>query len=74
MKKVVDMVKDLLKEKAIVEEKEKRQRLMENKRRIGQFVKQKVDEKFQQLWMDGYACQAIFRYAVTKPMKISTFL
>uniref|UniRef100_A0A6M2DQ44 non-specific serine/threonine protein kinase n=1 Tax=Xenopsylla cheopis TaxID=163159 RepID=A0A6M2DQ44_XENCH len=59
--KCVDVVKKLLKEKSNIEKKEARQRCMQNRLRLGQFVTQRVGATFQENWTDGYAFQELQR-------------
>lgn len=60
--KCIDVVKKLLKEKSNIEKKEARQRCMQNRLRLGQFVTQRVGAQFQENWTDGYAFQELSRY------------
>ncbi|XP_037085167.1 LOW QUALITY PROTEIN: serine/threonine-protein kinase tousled-like 2, partial [Pollicipes pollicipes] len=57
--KCVDMVKKLLIEKSKIEKKECRQKCMQNRLRLGQFVTQRVGASFQENWTDGYAFQEL---------------
>lgn len=57
------MVKKLLNEKSTIEKKEARQRCMQNRLRLGQFVTQRVGATFQENWTDGYAFQELTRYS-----------
>jgi len=59
--KCIDVVKSLLKEKSNIEKKEARQRCMQNRLRLGQFVTQRVGATFQENWTDGYAFQELAR-------------
>ena len=59
--KCIDVVKKLLKEKSNIEKKEARQRCMQNRLRLGQFVTQRVGAQFQENWTDGYAFQKLSR-------------
>ncbi|XP_073970562.1 tousled-like kinase isoform X2 [Rhodnius prolixus] len=59
--KCIDVVKKLLKEKSNIEKKEARQRCMQNRLRLGQFVTQRVGATFQENWTDGYAFQELSR-------------
>ncbi|XP_044734702.1 serine/threonine-protein kinase tousled-like 2 isoform X3 [Chrysoperla carnea] len=59
--KCIDVVKKLLKEKSNIEKKEARQRCMQNRLRLGQFVTQRVGATFQENWTDGYAFQELAR-------------
>lgn len=61
--KCIDVVKKLLKEKSNIEKKEARQKCMQNRLRLGQFVTQRVGATFQENWTDGYAFQELARYA-----------
>lgn len=61
MNKCIDVVKKLLKEKSNIEKKEARQRCMQNRLRLGQFVTQRVGATFQENWTDGYAFQELAR-------------
>jgi tousled-like kinase len=62
--KCIDVVKKLLKEKSNIEKKEARQRCMQNRLRLGQFVTQRVGATFQENWTDGYAFQELSRYVL----------
>lgn len=55
------VVKKLLTEKSTVEKKEARQRCMQNRLKLGQFVTQRVGATFQENWTDGYAFQELTR-------------
>nr|CAD7457967.1 unnamed protein product [Timema tahoe] len=57
--KCIDVVKKLLKEKSNIEKKEARQKCMQNRLRLGQFVTQRVGATFQENWTDGYAFQEL---------------
>lgn len=46
-------------EKSNIEKKEARQKCMQNRLRLGQFVTQRVGATFQENWQDGYAFQEI---------------
>ncbi|KAF4520963.1 hypothetical protein B566_EDAN011599 [Ephemera danica] len=59
--KCIDVVKKLLKEKSSIEKKEARQKCMQNRLRLGQFVTQRVGATFQENWTDGYAFQELAR-------------
>lgn len=59
--KCIDVVKKLLIEKSNIEKKEARQRCMQNRLRLGQFVTQRVGAQFQENWTDGYAFQELSR-------------
>ncbi|CAH2251072.1 jg11802 [Pararge aegeria aegeria] len=59
--KCIDVVKKLLNEKSTIEKKEARQRCMQNRLRLGQFVTQRVGATFQENWTDGYAFQELTR-------------
>lgn len=59
--KCIDVVKKLLKEKSNIEKKEARQKCMQNRLRLGQFVTQRVGATFQENWTDGYAFQELSR-------------
>ncbi|XP_039297024.1 serine/threonine-protein kinase tousled-like 2 [Nilaparvata lugens] len=59
--KCIDVVKKLLIEKSNIEKKEARQRCMQNRLRLGQFVTQRVGATFQENWTDGYAFQELSR-------------
>lgn len=54
-------MKKLLNEKSTIEKKEARQRCMQNRLRLGQFVTQRVGATFQENWTDGYAFQELTR-------------
>uniref|UniRef100_A0A8W7PU31 Protein kinase domain-containing protein n=1 Tax=Anopheles coluzzii TaxID=1518534 RepID=A0A8W7PU31_ANOCL len=57
--KCVEVVKKLLKQKSNIEKKEARQKCMQNRLRLGQFVTQRVGATFQENWTDGYAFQEL---------------
>lgn len=57
----VEMVKKLLIEKSDIVKKECRQRCMQNRLRLGQFVTQRVGATFQENWTDGHAFQELTR-------------
>lgn len=57
--KCIEVVKKLLKQKSNIEKKEARQRCMQNRLRLGQFVTQRVGATFQENWTDGYAFQEL---------------
>ncbi|KAK7080916.1 Serine/threonine-protein kinase tousled-like 2, partial [Halocaridina rubra] len=57
--KCIEVVKKLLIEKSNIEKKEARQKCMQNRLRLGQFVTQRVGATFQENWQDGYAFQEI---------------
>ena len=57
--KCVEVVKKLLVEKSRIEKKEIRQKCMQNRLRLGQFVTQRVGATYQENWQDGYAFQEI---------------
>ncbi|XP_022112705.1 serine/threonine-protein kinase tousled-like 2 isoform X6 [Pieris rapae] len=59
--KCIEVVKKLLNEKSTIEKKEARQRCMQNRLRLGQFVTQRVGATFQENWTDGYAFQELTR-------------
>lgn len=59
--KCIEVVKKLLKEKSNIEKKEARQKCMQNRLRLGQFVTQRVGATFQENWTDGYAFQELAR-------------
>lgn len=59
--KCIDVVKKLLKEKSSIEKKEARQKCMQNRLRLGQFVTQRVGATFQENWTDGHAFQELAR-------------
>lgn len=59
--KCIDVVKKLLIEKSTIERKEARQRCMQNRLKLGQFVTQRVGATFQENWTDGYAFQELTR-------------
>ena len=59
--KCTDVVKKLLKQKSNIEKKEARQKCMQNRLRLGQFVTQRVGATFQENWTDGYAFQELAR-------------
>lgn len=49
------MTKSLLIEKSMLERKTARQKCMENRLRLGQFVTQRQGATFVENWVDGYA-------------------
>lgn len=53
--KCLDMTKQLLIEKSQLEKKASRQRCMQNRLRLGQFVTQRHGASFVENWVDGYA-------------------
>ncbi|XP_065206529.1 serine/threonine-protein kinase tousled-like 2 isoform X2 [Planococcus citri] len=57
----IEVVKKLLIEKSTIEKKEARQRCMQNRLRLGQFVTQRVGAQFQENWTDGHAFQELTR-------------
>lgn len=57
--KCIEVVKRLQIEKSNIEKKEARQKCMQNRLRLGQFVTQRVGATFQENWQDGYAFQEI---------------
>lgn len=59
--KCIEVVKKLLQEKSNIEKKEARQKCMQNRLRLGQFVTQRVGATFQENWTDGYAFQELAR-------------
>lgn len=59
--KCIEVVKKLLKEKSNIEKKDSRQKCMQNRLRLGQFVTQRVGATFQENWTDGYAFQELAR-------------
>lgn len=54
-KRCLDMIKKLLKDKSTLEKKTARQKCMENRLRLGQFVTQRQGASFVENWVDGYA-------------------
>jgi tousled-like kinase len=60
--KCIEVIKKLLIEKSTIERKEARQRCMQNRLKLGQFVTQRVGASFQENWTDGYAFQELTRY------------
>ncbi|CAG0882924.1 unnamed protein product [Cyprideis torosa] len=56
-----DVIKSLLIEKSQTEKREARQKCMQNRLRLGQFVTQRVGATFQENWQDGYAFQELNR-------------
>lgn len=58
----MQVIKKLLIEKSTIERKESRQRCMQNRLKLGQFVTQRVGASFQENWTDGYAFQELTRY------------
>lgn len=63
--KCIEVVKKLQIEKSNIEKKEARQKCMQNRLRLGQFVTQRVGATFQENWQDGYAFQEITKYVLT---------
>lgn len=59
--KCTEVIKNLLREKSDIEKKEARQKCMQNRLRLGQFVMQRVGAQFQENWMEGYAFQELNR-------------
>ncbi|XP_018321165.1 serine/threonine-protein kinase tousled-like 2 isoform X4 [Agrilus planipennis] len=59
--KCIEVVKKLLIEKSSIEKKEARQKCMQNRLKLGQFVTQRVGATFQENWTDGYAFQELAR-------------
>jgi len=59
--KCIEVIKNLLKQKSNIEKKEARQKCMQNRLRLGQFVTQRVGATFQENWTDGYAFQELAR-------------
>lgn len=59
--KCTEVIKNLLREKSDIEKKEARQKCMQNRLRLGQFVMQRVGAQFQEIWMEGYAFQELNR-------------
>lgn len=59
--KCIEVIKNLLREKSDIEKKEARQKCMQNRLRLGQFVMQRVGAQFQEIWMEGYAFQELNR-------------
>ncbi|KAG8223702.1 hypothetical protein J437_LFUL004067 [Ladona fulva] len=59
--KCIDVVKKLLMEKSNIEKKAARQKCMQNRLRLGQFVTQRVGATFQENWTDGHAFQELTR-------------
>lgn len=60
--KCIEVIKKLLIEKSTIERKDARQRCMQNRLKLGQFVTQRVGATFQENWTDGYAFQELTRY------------
>jgi len=60
--KCIEVIKKLLIEKSTIERKEARQRCMQNRLKLGQFVTQRVGATFQENWTDGYAFQELTRW------------
>lgn len=67
--KCIDVVKKLLKEKSSIEKKEARQKCMQNRLRLGQFVTQRVGATFQENWTDGHAFQELARFVFPSTTK-----
>lgn len=59
--KCIEVIKKLLIEKSTIERKDARQRCMQNRLKLGQFVTQRVGATFQENWTDGYAFQELTR-------------
>lgn len=77
--KCIDVVKKLLKEKSNIEKKEARQRCMQNRLRLGQFVTQRVGAQYQENWTDGYAFQELSRcvlrrIAIERQQEVMTYI
>ena len=72
--KCIEVVKKLLNEKSTIEKKEARQRCMQNRLRLGQFVTQRVGATFQENWTDGYAFQELTRYLMNIYLQFINFL
>jgi len=54
IKRCLDMTRSLLIEKSQLEKKQARQKAMENRLRLGQFVTQRQGTSFVEQWVDGY--------------------
>ncbi|XP_035709293.1 serine/threonine-protein kinase tousled-like 2 isoform X1 [Folsomia candida] len=59
--KCIEVIKKLLIEKSSIDRKDSRQRCMQNRLKLGQFVTQRVGASFQENWTDGYAFQELTR-------------
>lgn len=59
--KCIDVTKQLLIEKSAMEKKQSRQRCMQNRLRLGQFVTQRQGASFVENWVDGYAFNELLR-------------
>lgn len=55
MQKCIEVVKKLLIEKSCMEKKASRQKCMQNRLRLGQFITQRQGASFVENWVDGYA-------------------
>lgn len=60
-KKCLSVNKKLLIEKSTLEKKQARQKCMENRLRLGQFVTQRQGATFVENWVDGYAFNDIMK-------------
>ncbi len=61
LKKCLSVNKKLLVEKSTLEKKQARQKCMENRLRLGQFVTQRQGATFVENWVDGYAFNDIMK-------------
>ncbi|EEC01178.1 conserved hypothetical protein [Ixodes scapularis] len=59
--KCIDVTKQLLIEKSAMEKKQSRQKCMQNRLRLGQFVTQRQGASFVENWVDGYAFNELLR-------------
>ncbi|XP_077514771.1 tousled-like kinase isoform X12 [Amblyomma americanum] len=59
--KCIDVTKQLLIEKSAMEKKQSRQKCMQNRLRLGQFVTQRQGASFVENWVDGYAFTDLLR-------------
>lgn len=59
--KCIDVTKQLLIEKSAMEKKQSRQKCMQNRLRLGQFVTQRQGASFVENWVDGYAFNDLLR-------------
>ncbi|XP_054165508.1 serine/threonine-protein kinase tousled-like 2 [Oppia nitens] len=61
LKKCIEVTKELLKEKSAMEKKAARQKCMQNRLRLGQFVTQRQGASFVENWVDGHAFTELTR-------------
>ncbi|KAG1694131.1 Serine/threonine-protein kinase tousled-like 1 [Nymphon striatum] len=61
LKRCIDVTKELLIEKSTMEKKAARQKCMQNRLKLGQFVTQRQGATFVENWVDGYAFNEIIK-------------